>query len=38
VIGSLLTALVGYYFGYRAGDVALEKAGELYTEVDEIYN
>lgn len=36
IIGNLLTALVGYYFGYRAGDAALEKAGEIYSEAEQI--
>ena len=36
VIGNLLTALIGYYFGYRTGDAALEKASGLYTEAEQI--
>lgn len=36
VICNLLTALIGYYFGFRTGDAALEKASDLYTEVEQI--
>ena len=36
VIGNLLTVLIGYYFGFRTGDAALEKANELYSEAEQI--
>lgn len=36
VISNLLTVLVGYYFGFRTGDAALEKASDLYTETEQI--